>query len=165
MDYKTEHINFVQLLMTSVGITDIELAPDDPDLQYDIQTAQTKIMRRFEEIKDGGSTAEKGNFNHEPLGLEVIDMEMWMHMFFHYQKRKPELRQVFGTPAYGSYDLIMMDIPNFNNDKLGIGIMRVYHENGLRLTEPKYLFTRYGTADQWLNFERRFAAQFAGDNS
>lgn len=162
-DYKFSHLAFLQLLMTNLGIEGIDLDVEDPDVHYDAEEAKSKILRRFEEIKNGQSTAPKGHYNQSPKGLIDIGMGAFMRLLFLHIKKAPESRQVMED---GGYNLIMIDIPNFDNKKLGIAVKQSYKdESGNRLKNPVYSFMRYGLEDDWRNFNNRFEAQFVGDNS
>ena len=81
-----------------------------------------------------------------------------------YNVEPRESRQVRGDKTF---DLMMFDVPNFDDKKLGFAIMEDWFDNEIRKNRPKQIvrFCRYGKDEDWKSFESRFAAQFAGDNS
>jgi hypothetical protein len=90
-------------------------------------------------------------------------MATWL--FFMYCLEPAESRQI--RELYNTYDLIMFDVPIFDNKKLGFAIMRDWYDNLGHKNRPEIIirFCKYGTDEDWKSFESRFAAQFAGDNS
>ncbi len=107
---------------------------------------------------------EKGNYNDAPEGLKEIPLSEWQRGLFHYRLFEPQSKQVRGEQTF---DLRLFDVPNFENQKLGYAIMNDWFDKevGLNRPTPIVRFCRYGTDEQWNIFEKRFNAQFAGDNS
>lgn len=104
------------------------------------------------------------DFNKKPDGLKEIDLKEWSRIMFIYQTRPKELRQVTND---GHYTLIMFDVPNIENKKLGVAVMNDWHDNTIGKNRPEAIirYCKYGTEEDWKIFEQRFAHQFAGDNS
>ena len=104
------------------------------------------------------------HYNSVPEGLKEITLEEWTDGMFMYCKEKDESRQA-RDPFY--CDLIMFDVPNFDNKKLGFAIMRDWFDNIKQKNKPEQItrFCRYGLDEDWKRFEIKFAAQFANDNS
>lgn len=103
-------------------------------------------------------------YNTAPEGLKEIKLEEWRDGMFTYCIQPVESRQVRGDQTC---DLRMFDVPNFENKKLGYAIKWDWFDNekGKNRPEPRTVFCRYGLDEDWEKFQRRFAAQFAGDNS
>lgn len=97
-------------------------------------------------------------YNTAPEGLKVIPVREWTHGMFQYCLKQSESRQVRDRDNDMYFDLRMFDVPNFDNKKLGYAIMNDWREDETR-------FCRYGLDEDWISFERRFAAQFVNDNS
>lgn len=104
-------------------------------------------------------------FNSPPEGLKEIHIREWCDLLFHYQSSEKQLRQVRTDDDI--YDLIMFPIPNFKNKELGIAVMKDWFNFGTG--QPRQInivrLCRYGSDADWEEFQRLFAAQFAGDNS
>ena len=107
------------------------------------------------------------DFNTSPEGLKIISKDEWSSGMFEYCTGPKELRQVRHDEERGFFDLIMFDVPNFDNKKLGYAVMHIWWDNkrnrNLKKTMTK--FCRYGTDEDWQIFKHKFAAQFANDNS
>jgi hypothetical protein len=108
---------------------------------------------------------EKGHYNEAPEGLKEISLKEWQRGMFLYCLYQSDSKQVRRNGQ--TFDLRLFDVPNFNNDKIGYAIMNDWFDNETGRNRPENIvrFCRYGTDEQWKNFENKFAAQFAGDNS
>lgn len=84
---------------------------------------------------------------------------------FKYSIEKPCQRQV--RRGGMTCDLKLFPVPNFDKLPLGYAIIDDWFdsETGKNRSERIIRFCRYGKDEDWKNFENRFAAQFAGDNS
>ncbi len=104
------------------------------------------------------------DYNNAPEGLKEIPLEDWTNGMFTYCIKPCESRQVRNQIFC---DLRMFDVPNFEDKKLGYAIMRDWYNNVTKQNRPEVIvrFCRYGNDADWLKFEHKFAAQFAGDNS
>lgn len=107
----------------------------------------------------------RGHYNEAPEGLVEITLEQWQRGMFLYCIEKSDSKQVRRNDQV--FDLRLFDVPNFKNDKIGFAIMDDWFDSEAgRNTEKKIIrFCRYGTEQQWKDFDRAFAAQFANDNS
>lgn len=107
---------------------------------------------------------ERGHYNVAPDGLKEITLEEWQKGMFLYSLEKSHSKQVRGEQIF---DLRLFDVPNFENKKLGYAIMNDWFdkETGKNRSKNIVRFCRYGSDTDWSNFNNRFAAQFAGDNS
>lgn len=108
---------------------------------------------------------ERGHYNEAPEGLKEITLEEWQRGIFLYCIEKADLKQVSRNGQ--TFDLRLFDVPNFKNDKIGFAVMNDWFDSEKGRNREKNIvrFCRYGTDEQWNNFDRAFAAQFAGDNS
>lgn len=107
----------------------------------------------------------RGHYNEAPEGLVEITLDEWQRGMFLYCLEKSDSKQVRRDGQ--TFDLRLFDVPNFNNDKIGFAIMNDWFDNETgRIREKNIVrFCRYGTEQQWKDFDRAFVGQFAGDNS
>lgn len=109
----------------------------------------------------------KSEYNTAPEGLKEISLQEWQRGMFQYNISIGGGRHVSDKELKQFFDLRLFSVPNFEDKQLGYAIMDDWFnsETGKRRPEAIVRFCRYGTAENWESFERRFAAQFAGDNS
>lgn len=107
------------------------------------------------------------HYNSPPKGLKEISKDDWRRGMFEYQLGPKESRQVRDSEEGIYFNLIMFAIPTFDCTKLGFAVMEDWWDHKKQKNRPKTMtrFCRYGTDEEWLIFTRRFAAQFARDNS
>lgn len=108
------------------------------------------------------------NYNEAPEGLVEIPLEKWRRGMFHYCIGEPSQRQV-RRPQIFDLMLFPLDYPSAREMQLGYAIKHEWYDNlrgGNRPEEYHTIeFCRYGAESDWNEFESKFAAQFAGDNS
>jgi len=107
------------------------------------------------------------HYNSAPEGLKEITQKDWVRGMFMYCIKEPENRQVRRDEDFGTCDLRLFPVPNFEDKPLGYAVMRDWFDNENKTNREVEIirFCRYGRDDDWKAFENRFAAQFAGDNS
>ena len=107
------------------------------------------------------------DYNSAPEELKIIPVSEWRDGMFHYCTGPKESRQVRNDPDRFCFNLIMFDVPNFDNKKLGYAVMMDWWDNHRKRNRKRTVtrFCRYGKEEDWRVFREKFAAQFARDNS
>ncbi len=105
-------------------------------------------------------------YNTQPNGWTEITADLFAHYFFTYIFKPSESRQMHRdengdkVDYKGTAKLFEVRYPDWE----GMGVAMRW-EFEIDFDKGRMAYYRYGEDDRWIERTRKFAAQFAGDNS